>query len=44
MKKGAKAMGLGDISRAGVPPLLRPGKPEKKSKKSNKSDFGKGIY
>ena len=41
MKKGAKAMGLGNISRAGVPPLLRPGKPEKKSKKS---DFGKGIY
>ena len=41
MKKQAKAMGLGNISRAGVPPLLRPGKPEKKSKKS---DFGKGIY
>lgn len=44
MKKGAKAMGLGNISRAGIPPLLRPGKPEKKSKKSNKSDFGKGVY
>jgi len=44
MKKGAKAMGLGNISRAGVPPLLRPGKSEKKSKKSNKTDFGKGIY
>lgn len=42
MKKGAKAMGLGDISRAGIPPLLRPGK---KSKKSNpNADFGKGIY
>jgi len=26
MQKGAKAMGLGNISRAGVPPLLRPGK------------------
>ena len=42
MQKGAKAMGLGDISRAGIPPLLRPGK---KSKKSNpNADFGKGIY
>ena len=42
MKKGAKAMGLGDISRAGIPPLLRPGK---KSKKSNpNADFGKSIY
>ena len=30
MKKGAKAMGLGDISRAGIPPLLRPGKKSKK--------------
>ncbi len=44
MKKGAKAMGLGDIARDGRPPLIRPGKPEKKSKKSNKSDFGKGVY
>ena len=42
MQKGAKAMGLGNISRAGIPPLLRPGK---KSKKSNpNADFGKGIY
>ena len=41
MKKGAKAMGLGDISRAGVPPLLRPGK---KKTKNAKTDFGKGIY
>ena len=30
MQKGAKAMGLGNISRAGVPPLLRPGKKSKK--------------
>jgi hypothetical protein len=45
MQKGAKAMGLGDISRAGIPPLLRPGKKSTKSKKSNpNADFGKGIY
>ena len=45
MQKGAKAMGLGNISRAGVPPLLRPGKKSTKSKKSNpNADFGKGIY
>ena len=45
MKKGAKAMGLGNISRAGVPPSLRPGKKTSKSKKSNpNADFGKGIY
>ena len=41
MKKGAKAMGLGDISRAGIPPLLRPGK---KKTKNPKTQFGKGIY
>ena len=41
MKKGAKAMGLGNISRAGVPPLLRPGK---NKTKNAKTDFGKGIY
>jgi len=45
MQKGTKAMGLGDISRAGIPPLLRPGKKSTKSKKSNpNADFGKGIY
>ena len=45
MKKGAKAMGLGDIARDGVPPLLRPGKKSSNSKKSNPNkDFGKGIY
>ena len=41
MKKGAKAMGLGDISRAGVPPLIRPGK---KKNTNSKTEFGKGIY
>ena len=41
MKKGAKAMGLGDIQRDGRPPLLRPGK---KKTKNAKTDFGKGIY
>ena len=41
MKKGAKAMGLGDISRAGIPPLLRPGK---KKNTNSKTEFGKGIY
>ena len=41
MKKGAKAMGLGDISRAGIPPLLRPGK---KKNTNSKTQFGKGIY
>jgi hypothetical protein len=41
MKKGAKAMGLGDIARDGRPPLLRPGK---KKTKNSKTDFGKGIY
>ena len=41
MKKGAKAMGLGDISRAGVPPLIRPGK---KKNTNSKTQFGKGIY
>ena len=41
MKKGAKAMGLGDIARDGRPPLLRPGK---KKTKNAKTDFGKGIY
>ena len=41
MKKGAKAMGLGNISRAGVPPLLRPGK---KKNTNSKTQFGKGIY
>tara|TARA_R110000796_G_scaffold157134_2_gene273852 strand:- start:112 stop:363 length:252 start_codon:yes stop_codon:yes gene_type:complete len=44
MKKGAKAMGLGDISRAGVPPLLRPGKSTTKKKSNPNKDFGKGIY
>jgi hypothetical protein len=45
MQKGAKAMGLGNISRAGIPPSLRPGKKSTKSKKSNSNaDFGKGIY
>ena len=42
MKKGAKAMGLGNIARDGRPPLLRPGK--QKTKNSLKTDFGKGIY
>ena len=41
MKKGAKAMGLGNIQRDGRPPLLRPGK---KKTKNAKTDFGKGIY
>lgn len=41
MKKGAKAMGLGDIARDGRPPLLRPGK---KKTKNSKTEFGKGIY
>ena len=41
MKKGAKAMGLGNIARDGRPPLLRPGK---KKTKNAKTDFGKGIY
>jgi hypothetical protein len=44
MKKGAKAMGLGDISRAGIPPLLRPGKSSTKKKSNPNKDFGKGIY
>ena len=44
MKKQAKAMGLGNISRAGVPPLLRPGKSTTKKKSNPNKDFGKGIY
>jgi hypothetical protein len=44
MKKQAKAMGLGDISRAGIPPLLRPGKSSTKKKSNPNKDFGKGIY